>query len=76
MKFPAGAFERNADEVRAVPMARFECGVCWWIYDPADGDKQAQVPAGTPFAALPPHWACPNCEAARERFLLLDDGGN
>jgi rubredoxin len=74
MKFPANAFERTADVVAAAPMARFECGVCWHVYDPAAGDPQAQVPAGTPFAALPEHWSCPGCEAARERFLPIDDG--
>ncbi len=26
------------------------------------------------FADLPEHWCCPGCEAAKERFLLLDDG--
>jgi len=73
MKFPPGAFERSAGDVVAEPMARFECGVCWRIYDPAEGDPVAQIAVGTPFAALPPHWVCPGCDAARERFLLLDE---
>ena len=30
-----------------------ECGVCWTRYDPAEGDAVAQIPAGTPFSALP-----------------------
>lgn len=75
MRFPAGSFERTAGEVEATPLARFECGVCWQVYDPAVGDPQAQVPSGTPFTALPSHWVCPGCEAARERFLLIDDDG-
>jgi rubredoxin len=33
-------------------------------------------PPGTSFADLPEHWACPGCEAARERFLVLDDGSD
>ena len=52
---------------------RFECGVCWKVYDPAAGDEVWQVPAGTPFAALPEHWSCPVCAAERDRFLELDD---
>jgi len=53
--------------------ARFECGVCWEVYDPAVGDPQWQVPPGTPFAALPAHWSCPNCDAPRERFMRLEN---
>ena len=50
---------------------RMECGVCWQVYDPAEGDDVWQVPAGTSFAALPGHWRCPRCDAPRERFLAL-----
>ncbi len=52
--------------------ARMECGICWVVYDPADGDPQAQIMAGTPFVALPEDWRCPNCDAAKGRFLRLD----
>lgn len=71
--FPAGAFERTARDVHAAAAARFECGVCWQVYDPAVGDPLGEIPPGTAFADLPPHWCCPGCEAVRERFLLLDD---
>ena len=58
----------------AATPGRFECGVCWQIYDPAMGDPVAQVPPGTPFAALPEGWCCPGCEAPATRFLALDGG--
>lgn len=73
MRFPEGAFERSGTAVAADAAARFECGVCWQVYDPAGGDPLHQIPPGTPFAALPAHWACPGCEAERSRFLLLAD---
>jgi len=49
-----------------------ECGVCWSVYDPADGDAVLQVPEGTPFADLPEDWRCPNCDAPKTRFLRRD----
>jgi len=52
---------------------RMECKVCWYVYDPAEGDSVWQIPAGTPFAALPPHWTCPNCSATKDQFLVLAD---
>lgn len=59
----------------APPKARLECGVCWWVYDPARGDPLQQVPPGTPFQALPPHWRCPQCDGPPEKFLVLTDDG-
>jgi rubredoxin len=43
-----------------------------FLHSAADDAK----PPGTSFADLPEHWACPGCEAARERFLVLDDGSD
>jgi rubredoxin len=55
------------------PATRMECKVCWYVYDPAAGDPVWQVEPGTPFAALPEHWTCPNCAAERDKFLVLGD---
>ncbi|HYG66666.1 MAG TPA: rubredoxin, partial [Anaeromyxobacteraceae bacterium] len=54
--------------------ARYECGVCWYRYEPAVGDPVGDVPPGTPFAALPETWTCPTCDAPRLRFLRVADG--
>ena len=51
--------------------SRLECGVCWWVYDPAVGDEVAQVAAGTPFALLPDTWRCPNCDAEKQKFMVV-----
>jgi rubredoxin len=56
--------------------ARLECGVCWWVYDPREGDPAREVPPGTPFAELPAHWSCPCCEAPRAKFLLASDASD
>jgi [NiFe] hydrogenase assembly HybE family chaperone len=52
--------------------ALMECGVCWWVYDPALGDPVWHIPTGTPFAHLPAHWRCPNCDAAADQFMALE----
>lgn len=52
-----------------------ECGICWTVYDPAIGDAAAQIPAQTPFTALPPDWHCPNCAAPKDRFLPREGCG-
>lgn len=50
---------------------KMECGICWHVYDPACGDEVWQIAPGTPFAALPPHWTCPQCSGQQERFMTL-----
>lgn len=46
-----------------------ECGVCWYVYRPDDGDDVWQVPPGTAFDALPSEWRCPRCDSPKEKFL-------
>lgn len=48
-----------------------ECGICWWVYDPALGDEEEQVAPGTPFRLLPDTWACPNCAADKSKFMVI-----
>ena len=55
------------------PRTRLECKICWYVYDPGEGDPVWQVPPGTPFAELPAHWACPQCAGDRTQFMVLSD---
>jgi [NiFe] hydrogenase assembly HybE family chaperone len=64
-----GSYLGDAGRIDAT--TRMECGVCWWVYDPAAGDSQWQIAAGTPFAELPGHWRCPRCDAAPAQFMAL-----
>ena len=63
----------RADGIGLADDARLECGVCWFVYDPAAGDPRAAVLPGTPFARLPEHWSCPECDAPRHRFMAVSD---
>ena len=49
-------------------MNRYRCTVCGYIYDPAIGDPDSGVEAGTPFEALPEGWVCPMCGAPKDMF--------
>ncbi len=67
------AFESSA--AGAVPDgSRLECGVCWWVYDPALGEDTWDTPPGTPFTALPADWRCPCCDAPKSKFMALTPG--
>ena len=47
---------------------KYVCSVCGYVYDPAKGDPEHGVPAGTKFEDLPAAWHCPRCGAGREKF--------
>lgn len=64
-----GSYLGDGDKIS--PEARLECGICWWVYDPEVGDSIGQIPPGTPFAQLPDHWTCPNCDAPRHKFMVF-----
>mgnify|MGYP003487755296 CR=1 FL=1 len=50
---------------------RLECGICWWVYDPALGDEDRQIAPGTAFRLLPDTWSCPNCAADKSKFMVI-----
>ncbi len=53
-------------------MDKYECTVCGYTYDPADGDEASDIEPGTAFQALPDDWVCPICGAAKDEFGKVD----
>ena len=49
-------------------MDKWECLVCGYVYDPAEGDSDTGIPPGTSFEALPNDWVCPDCGAGKDMF--------
>ena len=49
-------------------MKKYVCGVCGYVYDPAKGDPEGNIPPGTAFYDLPDDWSCPVCGAAKDQF--------
>ena len=47
---------------------KYVCKVCGYIYDPATGDPDNGIAAGTKFEDLPEDWVCPICGAAKSSF--------
>ena len=69
------SFENFGDHGAVTAETRMECGICWHVYDPAEGDPVWQVPGGTAFVDLPEDWRCPNCDAPRSKFMALAADG-
>ncbi|MBQ1489559.1 MAG: rubredoxin [Eubacterium sp.] len=51
----------------------YVCGACGWEYDPAKGDPENGIPAGTPFEDLPDTYECPICMMRKAVFEKKKD---
>lgn len=49
-------------------MDRYVCQICGYIYDPAVGDPDGGIEAGTKFEDIPDDWECPVCGASKADF--------
>jgi len=49
-------------------MAKYQCSVCGYIYDPEEGDPENGISPGIPFEKLPDDWVCPVCGADKSEF--------
>ena len=72
--FFAGSY--GGDDSKIADQTKLECKICWYVYDPGQGDDYWQIPKGTPFSKLPEHWTCPNCDGDKAGFMVLEDDAN
>ena len=49
-------------------MQKYICTVCDYVYDPAIGDPDNDIAAGTAFEDLPLNWTCPICGVDKSNF--------
>ena len=52
-------------------MDKYECTVCGYTHDEAEGDPDNGVAAGTKWDDVPADWVCPLCGAAKDAFQKM-----
>ena len=55
-----------------VPMDKYVCNICGYVYDPEAGDPDNDVNPETAFEDLPADWVCPVCGASKDDFSKED----
>jgi rubredoxin len=53
-------------------MKRYYCLVCGYIYDEAQGWPDDGIAAGTRWEDVPEEWACPDCGATKDDFVMVE----
>jgi rubredoxin len=54
-------------------MKKYRCLICGYIYDPAVGDPDGGVVAGTAFEDISDDWVCPECGVGKDEFEPTED---
>lgn len=54
-------------------MKKYICDVCGYVYDPAVGYPDNDIPAGTAFEDLPDSWLCPLCGVGKDEFSVVEE---
>ena len=49
-------------------MQKYVCSICGYVYDPAAGDPDSGLAAGTMFDEIPDNWVCPVCGVTKDMF--------
>ena len=58
--------------VKEYIMKKYVCDPCGYIYDPAAGDDNGGIKAGTPFENISGDWVCPLCGAEKGVFYPVE----
>ena len=53
---------------REEKMDKWVCTICGYVYDPAAGDADTGIAAGTAWEDVPEDWLCPICGASKDEF--------
>jgi len=69
LRLPQAILERKGGR----KMAKYECTICGYVYDPEAGDPDSGIAPGTPFEELPDDWVCPVCGASKSDFEKVED---
>jgi rubredoxin len=53
-------------------MKKWQCVVCGFIYDEAEGWPDDDIPPGTAWDDIPNDWVCPDCGVGKEDFEMVE----
>ncbi|MGK0500812.1 MAG: rubredoxin [Oceanicoccus sp.] len=53
-------------------LKKWECVICGYIYDEAEGVPDDGIAAGTIWADVPEDWECPDCGIGKSDFEMVE----
>ncbi len=74
VKFPGAPRERQSVSFRRKCVKKWQCVVCGFIYDEAEGWPDDGIAPGTAWEDVPEDWECPDCGVGKEDFEMIEIG--
>lgn len=68
----ATAAGANRHHMGQTDFKTYMCLICGFIYDEAAGLPEEGIAPGTRWEDIPPNWTCPECEARKEDFEMVE----
>jgi len=65
---------RVNDKVSTLTMKKWQCIVCGWIYDEAEGYEDEGIEAGTTWEDVDDDFICPECGVGKADFEMIEIG--
>lgn len=59
------------DAMAGLPLRRWMCVVCGFVYDEADGLPEEGIAAGTRWEDIAEDWSCPDCGMGKDDFEMV-----
>ena len=53
-------------------MKKWQCIVCGWIYDEAEGYEEEDIEPGTRWEDVPDDFVCPECGVGKDDFEMIE----
>ncbi len=53
-------------------MKTWQCTICGFIYDEAEGLPDEGIPPGTRWEDIPEDWQCPECQVEKAMFEMVE----
>ncbi len=53
-------------------MKRWECQICGFVYDEAEGLADEGLAPGTRWEDIPNDWVCPDCGTSKSEFKMVE----
>ena len=53
-------------------MKKWQCIVCGFIYDKAEGFEEEGIAPGTAWEDIPEDWVCPECGVGKADFEMIE----
>lgn len=68
------ALQARCENRESPPLRKWQCIVCGWIYDEAEGCEEEGIDPGTAWEDVPDDFVCPECGVAKEDFEMIEVG--